>query len=235
MPRLLPCLLCPWSELRLGLLFFSLLTLAACAPTISKQLRQQADASLSFPVLSADPEAYKGKIVILGGVIAQTTAKTGQTELEIVQKPLDSFNVPETTDTSQGRFLVLADQFLDPLIYKKDRKITVAGEVMGSEVRKLDELDYRYPVLKSLELKLWPPKGLKALLLWGWGAPSAGADRMATGAGVPGRIIIKDKTLAGSLDIIVFPSKFAAGHRCLFPRNTPSCASPSSRKTGSQL
>jgi outer membrane lipoprotein len=176
MPRLLPCLLCPWSKLRLGLLFFLLLTLSACAPTISKQLRQQADAGLSFPVLAADPEAYQGKIVILGGVIAQTTAKTGQTELEIVQKPLDSFNVPETTDTSQGRFLVLAEQFLDPLIYKKDRKITVAGEVTGSEVRKLDELDYRYPVLKSLELKLWPPR-TSSPYYWGvggtigWGGP----------------------------------------------------------------
>jgi outer membrane lipoprotein len=186
MPRLLPCLSCFRPALRIGLLFLLLsLTLAACAPTISNQLRQQADASLSFPVLSADPEAYQGKIVILGGVIAQTTAKTGQTELEIVQKPLDSFNVPETSDTSQGRFLVLAEQFLDPLIYKKDRKITVAGEVTGSEVRKLDTLEYRYPVIKSLELKLWPPPGSRTTPFilglgvgysfggpygyWGWG------------------------------------------------------------------
>jgi outer membrane lipoprotein len=162
--------------LRFVFLFLLILTLPSCAPTISKQVQEQAEASLSFPVLSADPDAYKGKIVILGGVIAQTTAKTGQTELEIVQKPLDSFKVPETTDRSEGRFLVLADQFLDPLIYKKDRKITVAGEVMGSEVRKLDALDYRYPVIKSLELKLWPPKSSTPVFFGvggsiGWGGP----------------------------------------------------------------
>ncbi len=161
---------------RLGLLFLLLLALPACTPAISKQYQQQAEQSLSLPVLSADPEAYKGKIVILGGVIAQTTAKTGQTELEIVQKPLDSSKVPENTDKSEGRFLVLADQFLDPLIYKKDRRITVAGEVVGSEVRKLDELDYRYPVLKSLELKLWPPKSERPVYFGiggsiGWGGP----------------------------------------------------------------
>jgi outer membrane lipoprotein len=176
MPRFQRYPLWPRPALRLGLLFLLFLALAACAPAISKQVRQEADPSLSFPVLSADPEAYKGKIVILGGVIAQTTAKTGQTELEIVQKPLDSANVPETTDKSEGRFLVIADHFLDPLIYKKDRKITVAGEVVGSEVRKLDELDYRYPVIKSLELKLWPPKSSTPVYFGvggavGWGGP----------------------------------------------------------------
>ncbi len=85
--------------------------LAACAPAISKQYREQADQSLSFPVLAADPDAYKGKTVILGGVIAQTTTRTGETELEIVQKPLDSANMPETTDKSEGRFLVIVDRF----------------------------------------------------------------------------------------------------------------------------
>jgi outer membrane lipoprotein len=161
---------------RPGLLFLLLLALSSCAPAVSKQYQQEADQALSFPLLAADPEAYKGKIVILGGVIAQTTAKTGQTELEIVQKPLDSANAPETTDKSEGRFLVLAEQFLDPLIYRKDRRITVAGEVVGSEVRKLDELDYRYPVLKSLELKLWPPKSDRPVYFGvggaiGWGRP----------------------------------------------------------------
>lgn len=144
--------------LQLAAVCLVLLTLAACAPAISKNLQQQADSSLSFPVLAADPEAHRGRIVILGGVIAQTTPKPGQTELEIVQKPLDYFNEPKIGDDSQGRFLVIADRFLDPLIYRKDRRITVAGEVTGSEIRKLGDLDYRYPVISSRELKLWQPR-----------------------------------------------------------------------------
>jgi outer membrane lipoprotein len=175
----------PRRALRISLLSLLLIALSACAPAISKQVRQQADQSLSFPILSADPEAYKGKIVILGGVIAQITTKPEQTELEIVQKNLDGSGEPETTDTSYGRFLVIADRFLDPLIYKKDRKITVAGEVTGSEVRKLDTLEYRYSVIKALELKLWPPPGSRTMPFilglgmgysfggpygyWGWG------------------------------------------------------------------
>jgi outer membrane lipoprotein len=177
MPRLLPHL--PYDRLvvRFGLFLLVLSTLSACAPAMSKKVRQEADQSLSFAVLANDPEAYKGKIVIVGGVIAQTTPKSGQTELEIVQKPLESSNLPETTDRSEGRFLVITDSFLDPLIYKKDRKITVAGEVVGSEVRKLNELDYRYPVIKSQELKLWPQTKSGAPVILGigvgggWGGP----------------------------------------------------------------
>ncbi len=170
MPRWLQCLPFPRPALLIGLLSLLLLSLTSCAPTISKQLREQVDQSVSFGLLSADPEAYKGKIVIFGGVIAQTTPKPGQTELEIVQKNLDSSNEPETTDKSDGRFLVIADGFRDPFIYKKDRKITVAGEVIGSEVRKLDALDYRYPVIKALELKLWPqPSPNLSPFYWGLG------------------------------------------------------------------
>ena len=179
MPRLLPYLPGHRLMVRFGLFLLVLSTLSACAPAMSQKVRQEADQSLSFPVLANDPDAYKGKIVILGGVIAQTTAKPGQTELEIVQKPLDSSNMPETTDKSDGRFLVITDSFLDPLIYKKDRKITVAGEVVGSEVRKLNELDYRYPVIKSQEVKLWPETKSRVPVFlgigvgggYGWGGP----------------------------------------------------------------
>lgn len=146
-----------------------LFLVSSCAPVISKQLRQQVDKSLSFGLLSADPENYKGKIVILGGVIIQTTPKPGETKVEIVQKNLDFFNEPENEDKSDGRFLVRADGFLDPEIYKKDRKITVAGEVIGSETRKLDELDYRYPVVKAMEMKLWPkPRPMPPPYYWGY-------------------------------------------------------------------
>jgi outer membrane lipoprotein len=176
MPLFLPSL--PYRRVtRFAAVLLALSCLSACAPAISKQYREQADQSLSFPVLAADPNAYQGKTVILGGVIAQTTTRTGETELEIVQKPLDSANMPETTDKSEGRFLVIVDRFLDPLIYKKDRKITVAGEVVGSEVRKLDNLDYTYPVIKSQEIKLWPqtrsgaPVFLGIGVGGGWGGP----------------------------------------------------------------
>jgi outer membrane lipoprotein len=133
-----------------------LLVCSACAPAISKHLRQQAEPAVSFAALQTDPGAYQGRIVILGGIIAQVTPQTGGTEVEVVQKPLDYFQEPKSTDTSQGRFLVKADRFLDPLVFRQDRKITVAGAVIGSEVRKLQDMDYRYVLVQGQEIKLWP-------------------------------------------------------------------------------
>ncbi|MGQ9920615.1 MAG: Slp family lipoprotein [Desulfobacca sp.] len=160
---------------RLGgscLVILLLCTISACAPAISRSLRQQAEPQLSFAALSSDPDVHQGKIVILGGVIAQTTPKPGRTEVEVVQKPLDYFQEPQTTDTSLGRFLVVADRFLDPLVFRKDRKITVAGPVQGSEVRPLGDMAYRYPVVTGQEVKLWPiPRPDPFPYRWGFGVP----------------------------------------------------------------
>ena len=153
-----------------SLVLLLVFALPACAPAISRSLRQQAEPALSFAALSSDPEAHRGRIVILGGVIVQTTPKPGQTEMEIVQKPLDYFQEPQATDASQGRFLVVADRFLDPQVFAPDRKVTVAGEVKGSEVRRLGEMDYRYPVIAGQEVKLWP-QAKPELYRWGWGMP----------------------------------------------------------------
>ncbi len=50
------CLCLPYRRVtRLVLVLLAVSSFAACAPAISKQYREQADQSLSFPVLAADP------------------------------------------------------------------------------------------------------------------------------------------------------------------------------------
>jgi outer membrane lipoprotein len=132
------------------LLFF------ACTPVISPQLRQQVDRDVDFRALAADPVAHKGKVVMLGGTIVQTVPKVGETEIEVLQKELLAGGEPRLTDRSEGRFLIVADRFLDPAIYKPDRDLTVAGRVVGSAVQRVGEVDYRYPMIAADELYLWP-------------------------------------------------------------------------------
>ena len=54
---------------------------------------------------------------------------------------------PKETLASEGRFLMLADKYLDPYVYRKGKRITVAGEILGEKTKPLGELDYRYPLL----------------------------------------------------------------------------------------
>ncbi len=132
-----------------------LLLLSGCAHVISEQVRLEVDTSLDYRTLAADPQAYAGRMVLLGGTIVQTTPRTGDTEIEVVQKELKSTGEPRMTDVSEGRFLVVVDRFLDPAIYKADRDLTVAGTVQGAAVRRIGETDYRYPVIAAKEIHLW--------------------------------------------------------------------------------
>ena len=127
----------------------------ACTPVISPQLMDRVDRDLTYRSLASRPDESKGKIVLLGGTIVQTLPKPKETEIEVVQKQLSSSGEPFLTDKSEGRYLVVVDRFLDPAIYRPGRDITVAGEVQGSVLRRLGEIDYRYPVIDALELHLW--------------------------------------------------------------------------------
>jgi outer membrane lipoprotein len=129
--------------------------LNACAPVISPQLMEQVDRNLTYGALAGRPDETKGRIVLLGGTIVQTVPKPNETEIEVVQKQVSSSGEPYLTDKSEGRYLVVVDRFLDPAIYRAGRDITVAGKAQGSVLRRLGEIEYRYPVIAAVELHLW--------------------------------------------------------------------------------
>jgi outer membrane lipoprotein len=132
-----------------------MLLINSCTPVISPQLMDQVDRNLTYGDLASHPDEAKGKIVLLGGTIVQTVPKPEETEIEVVQKQVSSSGELYMTDKSGGRFLVVVNRFLDPAIYGPGRDITVAGEVRGSVLRRLGEIDYRYPVIAVLEIFLW--------------------------------------------------------------------------------
>jgi len=141
-------------------LYGSLLTVvSACAPVISQGVLKTVDETITFERILANPDAYKGKIVLLGGTIVKTINLPDETLIEVVQQPLDRRNMPINAEASKGRFLILFKQFKDPAIYSAGRLITVAGEIGGSRTRPLGETQYHYPVILPKELYLWRPSG----------------------------------------------------------------------------
>jgi outer membrane lipoprotein len=59
-------------------------------------------------------------------------------------------------DQSEGRFIVQSKQLLDPAIYEKDVLLTVVGTLNGSKVLPIGGFKYAYPLVESIEIKLWP-------------------------------------------------------------------------------
>jgi outer membrane lipoprotein len=140
------------------LLVFSLLiSVSNCAHVISKDIRESSDPSLTLKRVSENPKAFQGKQVIWGGEIVETiNQKDGTTQIEVFQRPLGFRGEPSDTDPSEGRFLVLAETYIDAYQYRRGRRITVAGELIGEKIQPIGKLDYRYPLLLSKQIYLWP-------------------------------------------------------------------------------
>lgn len=134
----------------------SSLVMTSCAPVISRETLKEVDQNVQFKQILEAPEAYRGRIVLLGGKIIKTENFSDKTIIVILQYPLGFRNRPTAKDASKGRFIVSVPGFLDPTIYRAGRNITVVGAVAGKEVRPLDEIEYAYPIIVRREIYLWP-------------------------------------------------------------------------------
>ena len=139
----------------LSLLTVVIIGLHACAHPISEELRQSIDPDITFPKIIRSTQSYKNEYVILGGMITETRNLPGQTEIEVIQKELNTFGYPNSGDESGGRFIFVKDGFLDPEIFAKGRYITGAGKLEGDRTGKVDKQNYRYPVIEAQQLHLW--------------------------------------------------------------------------------
>jgi len=135
------------------------LLLQGCTYAISREYTRKADKTITFERLQAEPDTYKGKILILGGIIVQTTAVKQGTLIEVEQKRLDYWGKPERMKRTGGRFLAFHPGYLDALVYSPGRDITIAGEVQGIQSPALGDKQYDYPIILAEEIKLWAPVG----------------------------------------------------------------------------
>jgi outer membrane lipoprotein len=144
-----------------------------CAYPISRELREEASKDLTFSMVLQNPTAYVGSIVIWGGEIIKTRNLKNSTEILILDSPLDYQGMPKSAEFSRGRFIAKSPQFLDPALYKKGKKITVAGDITGKETKPLGKTEYTYPVVTVKQLHLWESTRYKSYYdpYWDWYGP----------------------------------------------------------------
>ncbi|MCP9440656.1 MAG: Slp family lipoprotein [Nitrospira sp.] len=149
-------------------LFGGLLTLSACAESLHQvqretgpldiplDLQKAIDTGVTFADLRADTDSYLGRTVSLGGIVLAAKRTSQQTEIEILHLPRKDGRI-STKDRlrSEGRFIAIREEFLDPASVPPGTPVTVIGTVKGSVTRPLDETDYEYPVLEIKHLIDW--------------------------------------------------------------------------------
>jgi len=129
-----------------------LVMLAGCASTQEVEDKQ----ALSFLQVKASPDSFKGQSAVFGGKVLMARRQKDSTRIEVLQLPLDRSQRPGNDLTkSQGRFIALQREFLDPATLPPGTRITVTGEISDSMTLPLDETTYTYPVMIITRVQVW--------------------------------------------------------------------------------
>lgn len=162
-----------------GASLFVLLALSGCAHNlISDKSLAQVDSSISFNDLLKNPDAYRGKMVILGGGIAGVTSLDDGIQIEVINYNLDARQMPVEVSTPGGRFQAFLPESLnkttDIFRCKRGMLVSLAGEVTGKKVLPLKGADYSYPVITISEISIIKAVDEDSLRTW---EPLEGAPR----------------------------------------------------------
>ncbi len=166
--------------------------LVACGgETIPKQYLKQADPDVTLTKLSKRPEAYQGKVVILGGVIVDEKLGDNRVWLRIKNRPLDVDFVPHIPVTSEGpeagHYWVMVSKRDLPPDYQQWARVTVVGRVMTGLVGSDKEANDEAVVLSALYFKGWDRR------MGGYGIREVGESGVAGSAAGP-RGVLKNSS-----------------------------------------
>lgn len=139
-------------------------TLFGCSPPVPKQFVKQAEPGVTLTRLLNKPAAYRGKTVILGGVIVEQREEPGRIWLLMKNRPLDENFVPHRdvtmVATESGYYWVIVERENLPKNYRDWARVTAVGWVTdkkppapkgAAQVRSVGG----EPVLDGLYLRGW--------------------------------------------------------------------------------
>lgn len=162
-----------WSS-RHGMVCALLALLAGCSTStvVPASLKGQVDEHIMFSQIKASSDSYQGRIVVLGGEVLSAKRLKDGTRIEVLQLPLYDQEPGLDRTKSEGRFIAIQKEFLDPATLPKGTRVTVVGEVTGSTTLPLDDTEYVYPTVEIKNLTVWPDRSMqRALPPYYYGGP----------------------------------------------------------------
>lgn len=124
---------------------------------VPESMEPLVDRTVPFGDVLASPESYRGRVLVLGGEVLKAKRLRNSTQIELLQLPLEDGEEPSLDrQQSQGRFLALQQEFLDPATVVEGTRVTIVGEVSGAKTDRLDDVEYRYPTLIVKHMHVWP-------------------------------------------------------------------------------
>ena len=141
---------------KLFLLIFCL-PLGACS-SLPQNMNNSHIENISYANVIKRPDGYIDTDVRWGGIIIDVTNKKNFSLIQTLLHPLSYSGEPQLDKPAEGRFIIRSTDFFDPIIYAKNRKITVVGKLNGEIERMVEERVIRVPLILSKNIHLWPRK-----------------------------------------------------------------------------
>lgn len=138
-------------------ILLAVLLISSCTPVLSRNLISDGIFNEGLSEIKQEPDAYKGRLFIFGGIIVKTETTKDGSVIEAIFVPVNSLGYLKSYKTSGGRFLAIYNsrEILDPLIFSEKREISLAGEFIGIRNGKIGEMEYSYPLFEIKEIYLW--------------------------------------------------------------------------------
>ena len=132
--------------------------MTACSSSIPVEIRQSPINAPDLAQVRDQPSSYIAQPIRWGGMILETENTQNASRLTVIAFPLSDNGEPQTRAQSPGRFIAIVDKFLEPLVYSRDRLITVTGNFFKTETQNIGEYPYLYPLVEVDHYYLWPEK-----------------------------------------------------------------------------
>ncbi|HET8579518.1 MAG TPA: Slp family lipoprotein, partial [Nitrospiraceae bacterium] len=130
----------------------------ACA-TIPRKYLKQAEPGVTLTMLASHPDAYRGKVVILGGTVVTQKEESGRIWLLVENRPLDTDYVPQLptspNDPEAGEYWIMVTPEGLPKTSRNWARLTVVGRVSDERPAQHAPGTGREPVLAALYLRGW--------------------------------------------------------------------------------
>jgi starvation-inducible outer membrane lipoprotein len=159
----------PLRRLIVGVCIWGLVV--GCATGVPPQLARQVSWNLGFPEIRRHPEAYRGRLAALGGIVTHIEAVEEGYRANVSELPfeLSSRYRPAVNQLPRGRFIVLIPRQAFSSDLRPGAEVTVVGAILGADTLSEAGIDDSVPLLEGRHLKVWGPSWWPRFQIGVWG------------------------------------------------------------------
>jgi starvation-inducible outer membrane lipoprotein len=133
----------------------------ACSSALPAKYLRQVEPDVTLTALVTNPERYRGRVIMLGGVLEEEKYEGGRLWLHVKNRPLDRdyrpHRPPALVGPEAGQYWVVVAPQKIPATYRKWARMTVVG--LMSEMRPMTDNHHSVgePVLTAMYIRGWSP------------------------------------------------------------------------------